>query len=108
LGICGLMAVPYPYIGAQLQNECLSGIECTALKVRSEVPVEALTRMSARNWLRVLLTGGSYYPQAFMAEAKLRLQSVTVGLVPELIQAELAKFGEPADASRPPEMKPTV
>ena len=88
MGLAWMMALPYPYLGASLQNRLWSSTAHEALRFESEVPMGALMRLSARNWLWVVLTLGWYYPVAAIAEARLRLQSVTVWMRPDLLDSE--------------------
>lgn len=85
MGLAWMMALPYPYLGASLQNRLWSSTAHEALRFESQVPMSALLRLSARNWLWVVLTLGWYYPVAAMAEARLRLQSVVVWVRPDLL-----------------------
>ena len=78
IGLAWMMALPYPYLGASLQNRLWSDTLHDLVRFESQVPLRALLRLSARNWLWVVLTLGWYYPVAAMAEARLRSQSVAV------------------------------
>lgn len=85
MGLAWMMALPYPYLGASLQNRLWSSTAHEALRFESQVPMHALLRLSARNWLWVVATLGWYYPVAAMAEARLRLHSVAVWVRPGLL-----------------------
>jgi uncharacterized membrane protein YjgN (DUF898 family) len=97
MGLAWMMALPYPYLGASLQNRLWSSTAHEALRFESEVPMRALMRLSARNWLWVVLTLGWYYPVAAIAEARLRLQSVAVWVRPDLLGDDSA-----TDATKSP------
>lgn len=88
MGLAWMMALPYPYLGASLQNRLWSSTAHEALRFESQVPMHTLLALSARNWLWVVLTLGWYYPVAAMAEARLRLQSVAVWVRPDLLDGE--------------------
>ena len=88
IGLAWMMALPYPYLGASLQNRLWSSTAHEALRFESDVPMRALLRLSTRNWLWVVLTLGWYYPTAAIAEARLRLQSVAVWVRPDLLGDE--------------------
>lgn len=88
MGLAWMMALPYPYLGASLQNRLWSSTSHEAMRFESQVPLNALLRLSARNWLWVVVTLGWYYPVAAMAETRLRLQSVAVWVRPDLLGSE--------------------
>lgn len=97
MGLVWMMALPYPYLGASLQNSLWSSTAHEALHFESQVPLNALLRLSARNWLWVVVTLGWYYPVAAMAEARMRLQSVAVWVRPDLLGSDGA--ADPPQAS---------
>lgn len=97
MGLVWMMALPYPYLGASLQNRLWSSTAHEALHFESQVPLNALLRLSARNWLWVVVTLGWYYPVAAMAEARMRLQSVAVWVRPDLLGSDGA--ADPPQAS---------
>lgn len=98
MGLAWMMALPYPYLGASLQNRLWSSTSHEAMRFESQVPLNALLRLSARNWLWVVVTLGWYYPVAAMAEARLRLQSVAVWVRPDLLGSEGASDTPQASA----------
>ena len=98
MGLAWMMALPYPYLGASLQNRLWSSTAHESLRFESQVPLNALLRLSARNWLWVVVTLGWYYPVAAMAEARLRLQSVAVWVRPDLLGSEVTSDTPQASA----------
>ena len=98
MGLAWMMALPYPYLGASLQNRLWSSTSHEAMRFESQVPLNALLRLSARNWLWVVVTLGWYYPVAAMAETRLRLQSVAVWVRPDLLGSEGASDTPQASA----------
>jgi uncharacterized membrane protein YjgN (DUF898 family) len=80
-----MMALPYPYLSVQLQNTLWSGTATEQVRFESRVPVEALLRLTLRNWFLIACTLGWYYPKAAISEARLRMQAVTVWIRPEAL-----------------------
>ncbi|RZI86147.1 MAG: DUF898 family protein [Rubrivivax sp.] len=78
LGTAIIMALPYPYLSVHLQNRLWARTGHHQLRFESEVPLGPLLKLTARNWVLIVLTLGFYYPHAAIAEARLRLQSVSV------------------------------
>lgn len=81
--IASVMALPYPYLSARMQNELWANAAHDEIRVECDVPVDELLKLTRRHWLLIALTMGWYYPKAAMAEARLRLQAVTVWIKPE-------------------------
>jgi uncharacterized membrane protein YjgN (DUF898 family) len=63
-------------IGARLQNLVWNHTRSDHLRFHSQLGVGALTRLSMKNWLLIVLTLGLYLPFAAVASAKLRLQAL--------------------------------
>jgi uncharacterized membrane protein YjgN (DUF898 family) len=76
--IAAVMAMPYPYLSARMQNELWANAAHDEIRFECNVPVDELLKLTRRHWLLIALTLGWYYPKAAMAEARLRLQSVAV------------------------------
>ena len=83
-----MMALPYPYLCVRLQNSLWSETAHEQIRFESTVPVADLLKLTTRNWALIALTLGWYYPKAAISEARLRLQSVSVWVRPEVV-AEL-------------------
>lgn len=75
-----LMALPYPYLGAHLQNSMWADTAHRRLRFESQVPVEALLKLTIKDWFLIVGTLGFYYPYAAVAEAKLRLHAMAIHL----------------------------
>jgi uncharacterized membrane protein YjgN (DUF898 family) len=66
------------YFTAQLQNLIWNGTRSSGLAFRSTLPAGALIKLWFQNWLLTLVTVGFYHPYAKVANARLRLESVTL------------------------------
>jgi uncharacterized membrane protein YjgN (DUF898 family) len=73
-----LLLTLQPYVVSRLQNLVWSRTESRSLGFASELRFVPLMRLTAVNWLLVLLTLGLYWPFAAVATARMRLSAVTV------------------------------
>lgn len=80
VGSALMTALPYTYLSVQLQNQLWNQTAHPHLRFESRVPLKPLLRLTLRNWLLIVGTLGWYYPRASVAQARLRLQSVSVWL----------------------------
>jgi uncharacterized membrane protein YjgN (DUF898 family) len=67
-----------PYLVSRLQNLVWSGTDSRSLGFASDLRFGPLARLTAVNWLLVMLTLGLYWPFAAVAIARMRLQAVTI------------------------------
>lgn len=66
------------YFVARLQNLTWNGTRSPGLAFRSALSAGALIQLWFKNWLLTLVTVGLYHPFAKVANARLRLESVTL------------------------------
>lgn len=104
--IVAMMALPYPYLSVQLQNRLWSGTAHEHIRFESAVPVAALLKLTARNWSLIACTLGWYYPKAAITEARLRMQSVSVWIKPEVL-IENPSEPQPAPGGASPDQQGT-
>jgi len=104
--IVAMMALPYPYLSVQLQNRLWSGTAHEHIRFESAVPVAALLKLTARNWSLIACTLGWYYPKAAITEARLRMQSVSVWIKPEVL-IENPSEPQPAPSGASPDQQGT-
>ncbi len=85
-------------VRARLQNLVWSSTRSPHLVFHSQLGVGALTRLSFKNWLLIVLTLGLYWPFAAVATAKLRLEAVQVlsDISPDVLVSALTQRDEPA------------
>jgi uncharacterized membrane protein YjgN (DUF898 family) len=102
LYVAGL-AVVGSFFSGRLQDLVWSRTRGPGLRFDSRVPLAALMRLTAKNWLLIALTLGLYLPFARVARAKLLIESVTVTTLhpPAALTAALRGMGGDAagDAS---------
>jgi uncharacterized membrane protein YjgN (DUF898 family) len=67
-----------PYLTSRLQNLVWSNTDSRSLGFASNLRFGPLARLTAVNWLLVVLTLGLYWPFAAVAVARMRLQAVTI------------------------------
>lgn len=86
VGSALLTALPYTYLSVQLQNQLWNQTAHPHVRFESRVPLRPLLWLTARNWLLIVGTLGWYYPHASVAEARLRLQAVSVWLRADVVE----------------------
>ena len=80
-GFIGLLAtqiVPRPYFTSRMQNLLWSRTGNKMMRFKSKLKFGPLLRLTAKNWLLMVLTLGLYWPFAAVALTRMRLQAVTV------------------------------
>ncbi|MFO6418693.1 YjgN family protein [Hylemonella sp. W303a] len=73
-----ILCVVGGYFVARLQNLTWNGTRSPGLAFRSALPAGALIQLWFKNWLLTLVTLGLYHPYAKVANARLRLEAVTL------------------------------
>ena len=73
-----------PYITSRLQNLVWSRTESRSLGFASALGFWPLVRLTALNWILVVLTLGLYWPFAAVATARMRLAAVSVSVRTDL------------------------
>jgi len=66
------------FVTARLQNLVWSRTRARGLRIDSRVRLGALAKLTAKNWLLIVLTLGLYVPFARVARARLLIESVSV------------------------------
>lgn len=98
-----MMALPYAYLSVHLQNHLWPATRHAQLRVESALPAADWLRLSARHWALVVCTLGWYYPKAAVAQARLRLQAVSVWVTPEALDELMSTASTDAPANQPAE-----
>lgn len=83
--IASMMALPYPYLNAQMQNRLWAETAHDEIRFDYQVSVDELLKLTSRHWLMIALTLGWYYPIAAITEVRLRMQAMTVWVKPEAL-----------------------
>ncbi|EGI76684.1 hypothetical protein HGR_10340 [Hylemonella gracilis ATCC 19624] len=78
VGYLLVLCVVGGYFVARLQNLTWNGTRSPGLAFRSALPAGALIQLWFKNWLLTLVTVGLYHPFAKVANARLRLEAVTL------------------------------
>ncbi len=78
LAMFSVFVMVKPYLTSRLQNLVWTRTRNNALYFLSDLRFKALLWLTLKNWLLIVLTLGLYWPFAAVAQARLRLQAVTV------------------------------
>jgi uncharacterized membrane protein YjgN (DUF898 family) len=66
------------YMGSRMQNLLWSHTESAQLRLRSQLRMGPLLKVSLVNWLLILFTLGLYWPFAKVRLARLKLEAISV------------------------------
>ena len=78
IGLLAVQIVPRPYFTSRMQNLLWSRTGNKMMRFKSKLKFAPLLRLTAKNWLLMVLTLGLYWPFAAVAVTRMRLQAVTV------------------------------
>ncbi len=78
--VAAAQLVIVPYVTARLQNLFWSATRSEAVQFDSQLSFAKLARLTAFNWLMIIVTLGLYWPFARVAVARLRLEAVVLHL----------------------------
>jgi len=90
------LIVPVPYAMSRSQNLIWRNTRCDEARFDSKLRFGALTGLTVRNWLLMVLTLGLYFPFAAVSFYRMRVESVTPQLSGDIdrLQAQAAAAGD--------------
>jgi uncharacterized membrane protein YjgN (DUF898 family) len=90
------LIVPVPYAMSRSQNLIWRNTRCDEARFDSQLRFGALTGLTVKNWLLMVLTLGLYFPFAAVSFYRMRVESVTPQLSGDIdrLQAQAAAAGD--------------
>jgi uncharacterized membrane protein YjgN (DUF898 family) len=88
--------VPIPYAISRAQNLIWGHTRSDEVSFLSNLPFDAMVKLTIKNWLLMALTLGLYYPFASISFYRLRMESIKPQLSGNLdgLQARAAEAGD--------------
>ena len=93
------LVVPIPYAISRAQNLIWGRTRSDEVSFDSNLPFEALVKLTVKNWLLMVFTLGLYYPFASISYYRLRIESVTPQLSGNLDRLQAQQAAGAGDAS---------
>ncbi len=99
IGYLLFLIVPIPFAISRAQNLVWGNTRCDEVSFASELPFDAMLKLTVKNWILMVVTLGLYYPFASVAYYRLRVESVTPQLSGDLDRLQAQRATGASDAS---------